>query len=149
VANFVIPLQEEIRRLARKEIKAQVGATKQTVAGYRREIAALKRALNQQARRLAALEGRSGSSAPAATADAAPLEEGVRFSRRSVKAQRARLGLSAHDYGRLVGVSGLTIYNWEQGKSRPRAAQLAALAAVRNIGKRAARAKLAASESAK
>ena len=35
--------------------------------------------------------------------------ESVRFSARSVKAQRSRLGLSAADYGKLVGVSGLTM----------------------------------------
>jgi len=55
--------------------------------------------------------------------------KGVRFSARSVRAQRARLGLSAKDFGGLVGVSALTIYSWESGKSRPRARQLACLAA--------------------
>ena len=68
--------------------------------------------------------------------------EGVRFSARSVKSQRERLGFSAADYAKLVGVSPLTIYNWEQGKSRPQKAQLASLAAVRGIGKREALAKL-------
>ena len=62
----------------------------------------------------------------------------ARFSPRSVKSQRERLGLSAADYAKLVGVSGLTIYNWEHGKSRPRKEQLAALVAVRGIGKREA-----------
>ena len=38
---------------------------------------------------------------------------------------------------------GLTIYNWEQEKARPRKAQLAALVAVRGIGKREALLKLA------
>ena len=69
--------------------------------------------------------------------------EAVRFSARSVKAQRQRLGLSAADYGKLVGVSGLTIYNWEHGTSHPRKAQLVALVAVRGIGKREALMKLA------
>ena len=41
-------------------------------------------------------------------------------------------------YGKLVGVSPLTIFNWEKGKNRPQAAQLAALVAVRGIGKREA-----------
>lgn len=68
--------------------------------------------------------------------------EGVRFSARSVKAQRTRLKLSAADYGKLVGVSGLTIYNWESGKTRPRQQQLAALVAVRAYGRREALAKL-------
>jgi DNA-binding transcriptional regulator YiaG len=53
-------------------------------------------------------------------------------------ALRARLGLSAKDFGRLVGVAGLTIYSWESGKSRPRQKQLAGLAAVRHLGKREA-----------
>ena len=60
-----------------------------------------------------------------------------------MKAQRSRLGLSAADYGKLVGVSGLTIYNWEHGKARPRKAQLATLVAARGIGKREALKKLA------
>jgi transcriptional regulator with XRE-family HTH domain len=55
-----------------------------------------------------------------------------------VRAQRERLGLSAADYAKLVGVSSLTIYNWEHGKTRPRAEQLAALVALRGIGKREA-----------
>ena len=46
--------------------------------------------------------------------------------------------MSAADYAELVGVSGLTIYNWEKGKSRPRAAQLEAWGEVRNLGKREA-----------
>ena len=54
-----------------------------------------------------------------------------------------QLGLSAADYGRLVGVSALTIYNWESGKSRPRRAQFAAIVAVRGIGKREAADRLA------
>jgi DNA-binding transcriptional regulator YiaG len=66
----------------------------------------------------------------------------VRFSARSVKAQRRRIGLSADDYAKLVGVSSLTIYNWEHGKSRPRKEQLASLVSIRGIGKREAQAKL-------
>ena len=62
---------------------------------------------------------------------------------RSVKAQRRRLGFSAKDYGQLIGVSPLTIYHWEQGKSRPRQRQMAALIAVRGIGKREALRRLA------
>ncbi|MGB2754702.1 MAG: helix-turn-helix domain-containing protein [Phycisphaerae bacterium] len=68
--------------------------------------------------------------------------KGVRFSARSVKAQRARLGLSAKDFGRLVGVSALTVYSWESGRSRPRKKQLAGLAGVRRMGKREARKRL-------
>jgi hypothetical protein len=44
--------------------------------------------------------------------------------------------LSAADYGKLVGASGLSVYHWESGKTRPRPAQVAKLVAVRGLGKR-------------
>ena len=139
--NLAATLKEEIQRLARKEIKAQTGATKQAVAQYRREIAKLKRKVREQEKKIAFLEGqeRKRVEAPQAAEQAT---EGARFSARSVKSQRERLGFSAADYAKLVGVSALTIYNWEHGKSRPRQEQLAALVAVRGIGKREALARL-------
>lgn len=138
--NIAGVLRDEIRRLARREIKAQVGSTKQAIAKYRIDIAGLKRALSQQEREIKRLKAPKQQGQP--QADAEQLEN-ARFSARSVKAQRQRLGLSAADYGKLVGVSGLTIYSWEHEKSRPRKAQLAALIAVRGIGKREALMKLA------
>jgi len=139
--NLAATLKEEIQRLARKEIKAQTGSTKQAVAQYRREIAKLKRQAQKQQKKIAFLETQEQKrlEKPQAIEESV---EGVRFSARSVKAQRERLGLSAADYAKLVGVSALTVYNWEHGKSRPRKEQLAALAAVRGIGKREALAKL-------
>jgi len=141
MTTLAVALRDEIRRLARKEIKAQAGPTTQAVARYRREIAKLKRQLRAQERKISFLETqeskRVGKSEVAQDA-----QEGVRFSARSVKAQRRRTGLSAADYAKLVGVSPLTIYNWEQGKSRPRKEQLASLVTLRGIGKREAKAKL-------
>ena len=141
MTTLAVALKDEIRRLARKEIKAQTGSTAQAVARYRREIAKLKRQLREQDKKIAFLEAqkRKRLEEPEAVEDAT---EGVRFSARSVKAQRKRTGLSAAGYARLVGVSALTIYNWEQGKSRPRKEQFAALVALRGIGKREALAKL-------
>jgi DNA-binding transcriptional regulator YiaG len=137
MANLAAAIKDEIQRLARKEVKSQTGSTKQAVAQYRREIAGLKRQMRKQEQKISFLEAQEKKrlEEPPATEEAA---EGVRFSARSVKAQRERLGLSAADYAKLVGVSSLTIYNWEQGKTRPRQEQLAALVAVRGIGKREA-----------
>lgn len=47
-------------------------------------------------------------------------------------------GFSATDYALLVGVHPITVYSWEQGKTKPRKEQLAALADVRKLGKREA-----------
>jgi DNA-binding transcriptional regulator YiaG len=139
MTTFAIALKDEIRRLARKEVKAQTSRTAKAVAQYRREIAALKRRVTEQEKKIAFLEGQERKRVPEVIASK---NGSVRFSARSVKAQRRRVGLSADDYAKLVGVSSLTIYNWEHGKSRPRQEQLASLASIRGIGKREAQAKL-------
>jgi DNA-binding transcriptional regulator YiaG len=141
MTTLAIALKDEIRRLARKEIKAQTLRTTRAVAQYRREIARLKRQQHEQDRKIAHLETRARNTAQASPAE---LNGGTRFSSRSVKAQRRRTGLSAADYAKLLGVSPLTVYNWEQNKTRPRKGQFAALVALRGIGKREAKAKLAA-----
>ncbi len=134
--NVAAVLREEITRLARKEIKDQVGPLKKTMAEQRRTIAELKRQIATLERNQGFLqkqEKRRLAKAPDAKAAA-----GVRFSPKWVKADRKRLGLSAKDYGLLAGVSGLTIYNWESGNSKPRAKALAGWAEMRGIGKREA-----------
>ena len=140
MANLASLLNEKIRRVARREIRGQTQKIRRLTAQHRRDIAALKRQVATLARTVAFLERqeRRRVASPPAPQDA----KGVRFSARSVKAQRARLGLSAKDFGRLVGVSALSIYAWESGKSRPRKKQLAALAPVRRLGKREARKRL-------
>jgi DNA-binding transcriptional regulator YiaG len=131
MANFATALKEEICRLARREIKAHATPTRQAIVRYRHEILRLKRQLREQQRRVDMLEQKKSKGSSGGSNDGRLA--GLRFSTRSVKAQRRRLGLSAEDYGRLIGVSGLTIYNWEHGRARPRAAQFEALAAVRGI----------------
>ena len=130
MTTLAAALKEEIRRLARKEIKTAIQATAKADALHRHEIAKLKRQIRDQEKKIAVLQ--KGKPLPQ------QVDDSVRFSARSVKAQRTRLRLSAADYARLVGVSPLTIYNWEHGKSRPRKEQLAQLVAVRGIGKREA-----------
>jgi len=139
--NIATVLKEEIRRLARKEAKAQTAVLKRASAQQRRDIASLKRQLKEQQRANARL-----AKAVASGHAAAPVASGAsstpRFSPTWLRKHRAKLGVSAAGYAKLVGVSGLTIYNWEKGKNKPRAAQLEALAAVRGLGKREAAAKL-------
>ena len=133
--NIGAMLKQEITRLARREVRVQVQATKKASTQYRRHIAALRRQVTALERQLAILRRRGSATAPAATGDA---PQKIRFVAKGLKSQRARLGLSAADFGRLVGVSGQSIYNWEQGHASPRAGQLAILAARRGIGKREA-----------
>jgi DNA-binding XRE family transcriptional regulator len=141
MANFAAVLKQEIMRLARKEARSLTKPLHKATAGFRKSIAELKRE-NARARAdiVRLLRKLPVSSVP-------PLAEAgsskVRFSAASAKAQRRRLGLSAADFGKLIGVTGHTVYAWEQDKSRPRNTQLAAFAALRGIGKREAKSRLA------
>ena len=67
-----------------------------------------------------------------------PKPRGTRFSPKWLASHREKLAISAADYAALVGVSALTVYNWEKGKTKPRAKQLAALARVRALKQREA-----------
>src|SRR6476660_4872409 len=55
MTTFAIALKDEIRRLARKEIRAQTGKQTRAVAQYRREIARLKRQQREQEKQIARL----------------------------------------------------------------------------------------------
>jgi DNA-binding transcriptional regulator YiaG len=140
--NIAAVLKDEIRRLARREIKASTSSTKSAVVQYRNDIAKLKRTVQAQQKEITFLKAQERKRLGQPQAKGEEELEGVRYSARSVQAQRKRLGLSAADFGELVGVSGLTIYNWEHGKSRPGKENFAALVAVREMGKREALAKL-------
>jgi DNA-binding XRE family transcriptional regulator len=137
MSTLLPSLNEHISRLARREIRKQTQRTKRASSQHRRDIAAMKRLIKSLASRLATLEKHGGAKTPLIAAASQPAE-GLRFRKDGLKTHRAKLGLSAKDYGKLVGVSGLTIYNWEAGKSKPRRKQLAAIAAVRSLGKREA-----------
>lgn len=134
--NIVGVIRDEIRRIAGRHMRSESTSLKKRAAQHRREIAALKRQVATLVRRLSFLERqekkRISRDGPAQTA------EGSRYSPRWVKAHRAKLKLSAAEYAKLIGVSPLTVYNWEHGKSKPRQQQLAAWQAVRRLGKREA-----------
>ena len=141
MANFGLVMKEEIRRLAKKEIKPHIDAMRQAIVRQRAEIAQLRQLLREHEKEIALLKKQKSATTGTTAASDETTENplvNMRYSARSVRAQRKRLKLSADDYGRLVGVSGLTIYNWEHEKSRPRKAQLAGLMAVRQIGRREA-----------
>ena len=190
MANFASALKDEISRIARKEIRQQTAGATKSVAQCEREIAALKRQVQELQLKLSSARAQAApkpaaskkaeskpaaskkaASKPAASskaasseaasseavpkgkstkaASAAPAKKSIRtrFSAKGLKANRERLGLSADNFGKLVGVSGLSIYNWEQGKARPRESSVEALLKIKGLGKREAAKRLQALES--
>jgi len=137
-------LKQEIRRLARSEIRS-------ATAGLRKDNARLKRDVAGHKRRLAALERDNRRLVEAANARlkkaptaAAEEVEKARFGSRAVRALRNRLKLSQSDFARLLGVSTSAVFQWESADGpltfKPRTK--AALVGARKLGVREARRRL-------
>ena len=141
MSNLQSVFRQEIQRLARREVRSELEATKRAVAQHRREIAELKRRNTALERTVSYLRSRETKRLKAEPSQAEP-PKGTRFSVRSLQAQRRRSGLSQEDYASLVGVSSSTIYNWESGSNKPSAKHLATLVSIRGIGKREAQRRL-------
>ena len=133
MANIASVLKAEIARVARKEVRAKIESLRKANSQHRTAIAELKR-------ELAALQKQLKQADRERTASArqeAAAERKHRFSATRLAAHRAKLGLSAADYGRLVGMSGATIYLWEQGKARPRPEQVQQLGLLKAMSRSA------------
>ena len=133
MANIQQILNDEIRRLARKEVitlekelKSQLVELRKTVAAQNRRIKELEKALPLQA-------------APAKNSESTAAAEEVKSFRvtpeRIIK-WRQSMGLKRAQYARLLGVSPLSVAHWEQGSSTPREAQKKRIAELRDMGKR-------------
>jgi DNA-binding transcriptional regulator YiaG len=135
--NIASILKAEISRVARKEVRTEIETLKKASTHHRASIAALRRQVQKLEKELRhALKMSAGASSSGEGDEEAESGPPRRFSATRLAAHREKLGLSAAAYGKLVGVTGQTIYKWEQGKARPRKAQLEGLASVRGLGRR-------------
>jgi DNA-binding transcriptional regulator YiaG len=141
MANIASLLKAEITRLSRREIRKELAILKKASVTARHHIAALRRQIAQLESKAGQLAKRAqiASSSEITTLPNRP----VRFVPKGLKSLRKRLGLSAAQLAKLLGVSEQSIYNWETRKATPRKEQFAALIGLREIGKREAHARLA------
>lgn len=135
--NIASVLKAEIVRLARKELRTETEALRKGLASARSEIASLKRRTVELERALKSA-ARTSAKAPRAPVGSEPRtsDASFRFRAAGMASNRKRLGLSAADFGMLVGATGQSVYAWEARKSKPSGKSLAAIAALRGIGKR-------------
>jgi DNA-binding XRE family transcriptional regulator len=133
--NIAAVLKEEITRIARREIKSETEKLKKATSQYRSDIAALKRRIAELEKQVGRVNKKSPKLQPAHDQTESSK---MRFVAKGFASLRAKLGLSAADMGKLIGVSAQTVYHWETEKSRPRQSQLPSIAAIRKIGNREA-----------
>jgi hypothetical protein len=112
MSNTGTVLKQEITRLSRRESRSQFLPTRKATAQHRRDIAVLKRQVSELERQVGLLSRTALGTSPPASPDATV--ERVRFVAKGLRSQRNRLGLSAGDFGKLLGVSARSIYNWER-----------------------------------
>lgn len=132
---------EEVRRLARKEIR-------QATARLQENISNLRKVAAEQKKRIAALENAltrnadSGLPAIKENQEQAAEPRRIRINAAGITKLRIRLGLNKKQFARLLNVSVHSVILWEQDKATPRAAVKARLAELRRLGKREITARL-------
>ena len=132
MANIQQLLNDEIRRLARKETNGSMKELKAQLVELRKTVADLNR-------RLKALEK---SAVPAdipevvADQDAKATPPALRVTAARITKWRTQLGLNKSQYAELLGVNLLSVIRWESGKSTPREEQKRRIVAIRDMGKR-------------
>ena len=112
MATLAAALRSELRR----GTAAEVGKLVRALKDLRTEIRGLRRDTRRSARAVAG--ARRLVSPPRGRRRAA--ESGPYIPPREVVAFRKGLGLSRHDFGKLVGISHGTVYLWEVGRVAPR-----------------------------
>jgi DNA-binding transcriptional regulator YiaG len=142
MSNVASVLKSEISRLSKRVVRQHVAPVQSATAAHRKQLASLRKQLQELQRQVSALQRVVEKSKKEVPAEAHADGDKVRFSAKGLRSLRKRLDLSAEDFGKLVKVTGHTIYGWEGEKSSPRPKHLPAIAELRNIGKREARARL-------
>jgi len=131
-------LKAEITRLSSKSARQNLGALKSAVAKQRKQIIELNKQVAALEKAMKAL-GKAKTLA-ASNRELEPTAK-VRFSSKGFKALRSKLGVSQDEMAALIGASAQSVYMYEKGRT-PRPGTLVAIAALRNVGKREARARL-------
>lgn len=123
-------LTDEIRRLAKKEIKA-------TVEPLATKITELKKLVSAQAKEIKLLKIQKSKSAKTTKTEETPkLWKSVRLNAVGIKRIRSKLGVSQSVFAKLVGANILSVSHWELGKTEPRSEFKSRIAVLRRIGKR-------------
>lgn len=133
--DFKSTFQDEVRRLARKELKAfeaKINEQKKTISALTKRVNELEK------KQAAAVKSAAVKPAAEAVQAAAPAADGrkARFSPKSLVKFRKKYSLSQKALAILLGVTPFTVSHWEIGKNRPRTNQIESFSALAKLGKR-------------
>jgi DNA-binding transcriptional regulator YiaG len=141
-------LKAEVSRIARRELRMSLVRSRKEIATLRRGLADLRSRFlaSESDRKTLAKTLKSSGIAAAPDSKAAP--DGGWFSSKGIRSLRKRLKLTQRAFARLSGVTAQAVYAWERGgargKLRLRRQTAVALAGLRDLGTKEAKARLAA-----
>lgn len=136
--NALSVLKAEISRLARKEAKSVVAPVQKASATYRGLIAGLRKQVAGLQKELAVLN-RAVPSPERALATKTEPEGRFWITGKGIRTLRKRLGLTQVQFGKLAGVSGQSVVNWEKVEGKVdirKKATMARLQGLKGKGKR-------------
>ncbi len=130
--DFKLTFQEEVRRLARKEVKA----ASETLVAQQKTIRELTKRIDALEKKQAAAVVPAPAVAETKPAEV-PADTGkFRYSPKTLQKLRTKYGISQKAVAAIFGVTPFTVSHWELGKNRPRTNQIATLKSLMKLGRR-------------
>jgi DNA-binding transcriptional regulator YiaG len=135
VAKIEAAIRDAVARGARKQVRMVVQPLRREVRRLRQAVGQLRRDVAELRDAALAWRRTAGASRWTPAVSAAELRSS-RLSPRLIQKLRRRLGVSQHALGRLVGVSGGAVVQWERGRSTPSEQNRGQLIGLRKLGRR-------------
>lgn len=146
MSTFAKQFQEEIKRLARKELKEEMIRLKAENTDLKKSISELRKRVDKMERSNRRVLRKVVAPEVLNEADEAPRKDAgkARITSKTILTLRQRLGLTQAQLGKLLGVSGQSVYQWERKNDRLtlRSRALQAVLDAKSMGVKEARAKL-------
>jgi DNA-binding transcriptional regulator YiaG len=135
MSNIQQILNDEVRRLARKEIKAHVVPMQKIISELKQQIRDLRGQIKVMNEQWIKQQPQSGNRETVCQ-DPPSAEKQIRLTAGRIRACLEKLGLSRKDFADLIGTTFVSVSNWENGKTIPRLSQKKKIVVIRDMGKR-------------
>jgi len=133
--KFVGLLQDEISRLARKEVTSSQKSLKKTAVFIRKENSELKKRIKSLEKAVELLQKAVGCEKNIKEIPSAEEAKGVKFQARSITTLRKKHGLSVLKMAALMGISNKSLDRWEKGIGSPQTESKKKLLAFKKLSK--------------
>ena len=127
-------MNAEIRRLAKKEIKAALAPILATNSALRKRVAEQEKRIRQL--EAGALKATAQTAVPASEKAENVKEKQIRLTPERIRKIRTKLAISQAQFAKILGVNTQSVNFWENGKTTPRSILKKTMAAIRDLGPR-------------